>query len=193
MMAAPPLILASSSVYRAELLRRLGLPFRQSAPGVDETPREGEPPAALAMRLARLKGQAVSGQYGDAVVIASDQVAVLDGRPVGKSGSVERARAQLRAASGRDVSFLTAVHVRAPERAFDHLDVTRVAFRTLNDAVIARYVEAENPLDCAGSFKAEGLGIALFEHIESRDPTGLIGLPLIWLADALRRLGYPVP
>ncbi|MEO1574014.1 MAG: nucleoside triphosphate pyrophosphatase [Pseudomonadota bacterium] len=191
--ATRPLVLASTSPYRAELLGRLGLPFSQVAPDVDEAPQPEEAPADLARRLGAAKARVVAATAGDSVVIGSDQVAVIDGKPVGKPGDDATACAQLRAASGRDVSFLTAVTVCAPDQALHYLDVTRVAFRHLGDDEIRRYVAAEQPLNCAGSFKAEGLGIALFEQIEARDPTGLIGLPLIWLADALRRCGYRLP
>ncbi|MFK7885985.1 MAG: nucleoside triphosphate pyrophosphatase [Gammaproteobacteria bacterium] len=190
---APPLILASTSRYRAELLRRLGLPFDAVAPAADETPLEGEAPAALVQRLALLKAANVVDRHPDSVVIGSDQVATFDGQIIGKPGSPERAVAQLRRASGRDVTFLTAVCVQHGARKCATMDVTRVAFRDLEDQEIERYVAAEQPLDCAGSFKAEGLGITLFEQIDAKDPTGLIGLPLIWLSHALRTMGYRLP
>lgn len=200
MASTPRLVLASTSRYRAELLGRLGLAFDAVAPQVDETPFANETPAQLARRLAEAKTAAVAALHPAAVVIGSDQVAVLDGEAIGKPGTAEAAHRQLRRASGREVAFLTAVTVAGPDSSGGgttterhHLDVTRVLFRPLDDEDIARYVEREQPLDCAGSFKVEGLGITLFERIEATDPTGLIGLPLIWLADALRRQGYRLP
>ncbi|MEI2454628.1 MULTISPECIES: Maf family protein [Lysobacter] len=189
-----PLILASTSIYRRELLGRLGLAFDTARPHTDETPRPGETPAALAARLATAKAGAVAAQQPQAWVIGSDQVAEFDGRPIGKPGGRDGALAQLQAMSGREVRFLTGLcvlrHGQAPLTA---LDVTTVRFRELNAAEIARYVDAEQPYDCAGSFKSEGLGIALFEAIESSDPTALIGLPLIATARLLRQAGYALP
>lgn len=190
----PPLILASTSTYRRALLERLGLPFAVARPEVDETPRPDEAPQALAVRLARAKAEAVLAEAGTAWVIGSDQVAELDGRPLGKPGTAERAIAQLVAMSGREVRFLTALCLAGPDgRRFESLDTTTVRFRRLSAEEIARYVERERPLDCAGSLKSEGLGIALFEAIDSRDPTALIGLSLIDTARALRAAGFAVP
>jgi septum formation protein len=190
--AAPGLVLASTSIYRRALLERLGLAFSTARPEVDETPQPGEAPRDLAVRLARAKAEAVVA--GDTWALGSDQVAELDGRPLGKPGTVERAIAQLTAMSGREVRFLTAVCLAAADgRRFEHLDVTVVRFRALAADEIARYVERELPLDCAGSFKSEGLGIALFEAIENRDPTALIGLPLIATARLLREAGFVAP
>lgn len=191
------IVLGSTSRYRRELLARLTPSFRVHAPAVDETPRAGEVPALLAARLAAAKAHAVAAACPGALVIGSDQVAELDGTALGKPGTIEAARAQLRACSGRAVVFHTALCVvdarGAAPRALADADATRVVFRPLDDAVIARYVEAEQPLDCAGSFKADGLGIALFERIESTDPTALIGLPLIALARLLRASGIELP
>jgi len=191
------LVLASTSRYRRELLSRLLPEFRVEAPDVDETPRENEVPEILAARLARAKALAVAARNPGALVIGSDQVAEVDGRALGKPGTAERARAQLAASSGRMVVFHTAVclaDARAlPVHEHASTDVTRVVFRTLSAGEITRYVERENPLDCAGSFKSEGLGIALFERIETTDPTALIGLPLMALADLLRRAGFTLP
>ena len=145
------------------------------------------------MRLARLKAEAVATRHPDALVVGSDQVAVRGDEVLGKPGSVERCIAQLRASSGLAVEFLTAVQVIHGTRAESHVDRTVVRFRVLGDDEIVRYVELEQPLDCAGGFKAEALGISLFESIESSDPTGLTGLPLAWLSGALRRAGIPVP
>lgn len=190
-------VLASTSRYRRELLARLLPDFAIDAPDVDETPILGEPPRDLAIRLASAKAHAVAARHPDAIVIGSDQVAELDGTALGKPGSVEAARAQLAASSGKTLSFHTALCVLDMRNnavvAHSVLDCTQVAFRTLDAATIARYVDAEKPLDCAGSFKAEGLGIALFERIESSDPTALIGLPLIALAHLLREAGLSLP
>lgn len=188
-----PLILASTSRYRQELLQRLGLPFGTARPEVDETPHAGEAPEALALRLARAKAAAVAELHPNACVIGSDQVAELDGTALGKPGSVAGAHAQLAAMSGRSVRFLTAVCVRGPHGEDSALDVTDVRFRQLDAETIARYIDAESPLDCAGSFKCEGLGIALFEAIRNDDPTALIGLPLIATARLLRQAGYLLP
>ncbi|HET6435150.1 MAG TPA: Maf family nucleotide pyrophosphatase [Xanthomonadaceae bacterium] len=187
------LVLASTSRYRRELLERLRLPFDVARPAVDETPLPGEAPAALAMRLARAKAEAVAAG-GDAWVVGSDQVAALGDDALGKPGSVEAAQEQLRRMSGRSVAFLTAVCLAHRDgRAWQALDTTTVRFRTLSEEEIARYVAAERPLDCAGSFKSEGLGIALFEAIETVDPTALVGLPLIATAGLLRRAGFALP
>jgi septum formation protein len=189
------LILASTSPYRRALLGRLGLPFECVAPGADETRLPDEPAAAMAERLARLKAEAVASLYPGAVIIGSDQVALRGTDVLGKPGTVERCREQLRASSGREVAFLTAVHVidGAAGTAESHVDRTVVRFRELSDAEIDRYIERDQPLDCAGGFKAESLGIALFDSIASNDPTGLTGLPLAWVGAALRRAGFAVP
>ena len=187
----PPLILGSSSRYRRELLERLRLPFEVLAPEVDETPRAGERPAALAQRLALAKARAVSTAHPDAVVIGSDQVADLDGAPVGKPGTHERAVAQLRAMRGRSVVFQTAVAVVRASTGYvgTALAPVTVRFRTLTDAEIEHYLRTEQPYDCAGSAKCETLGIALLEAIESDDPTALVGLPLIRTSALLREAG----
>lgn len=187
------LVLASTSPYRRELLARLRLPFDVARPEVDETPLPGESPPALARRLAGAKAAAVAGDR-DAWVIGSDQVACLHGQPLGKPGAVEAAVDQLRGMSGRAVEFLTAVCVaHRGGHAFHALDTTTVRFRVLDDATIARYIAAEQPLDCAGSFKSEGLGITLFEAIDTQDPTALVGLPLIATARLLRQAGFTLP
>jgi len=187
----PRLILASTSRYRRELLERLRLPFEAIAPDVDETPHPGEAPAALAQRLALAKARVVALQHPEAVVIGSDQVADLDGSPIGKPGTHERAVAQLRSMRGRSVVFHTAVAVLRNDRAFAGtacVPVT-VKVRHLGDAEIEHYLRAEQPYDCAGSAKAETLGIALLDAIESDDPTALIGLPLIRTCALLRAAG----
>ena len=187
----PRLILASTSRYRRELLERLRLPFEAIAPDVDETPHPGEAPAALAQRLALAKARVVALQHPEAVVIGSDQVADLDGTSIGKPGTHERAVAQLRSMRGRGVVFHTAVAVLRNDRAFAGtacIPVT-VKVRQLRDAEIEHYLRAEQPYDCAGSAKAETLGIALLDAIESDDPTALIGLPLIRTCALLRAAG----
>lgn len=190
--AAASLILASTSRYRRELLSRLGLPFAVEAPLVDESPRPGEPPEALALRLAADKARAVSRRHPQALVIGSDQAATLDGtNAIGKPGGHERAREQLRAASGRTMDFHTALCVARASDGFEqHASVrTRVRFRRLEDAEIERYLQLEQPWDCAGAARVEGLGIALLEAVEGDDPTALIGLPLIALTRMLRQAG----
>jgi septum formation protein len=191
----PPLILASTSPYRRELLARFGLPFEALAPGVPEEHLPGESPADRALRLAFAKAQAVAVGHPRAVVIGSDQVAELGGAVLGKPGDEARCRAQLAALSGHTARFYTACAVLGLEPGMrrGHIDTTAVSFRVLEAAEIERYVERERPLDCAGGFKAERGGIALLESIESQDPTALIGLPLIWLAGALRGAGYHLP
>ena len=192
-MFSKDLILASTSRYRRELLARLGVPFECVAPRVDESRLPGEPQAQMATRLARLKAAAVATDRPGALVIGSDQVALLNDDILGKPGSVAVCRDQLRASSGRTVVFVTAVHLAGTSGTECHVDQTVVRFRDLTDAEIDRYVEREQPLDCAGGFKAEALGISLFDRIESIDPTALTGLPLIWVCAALRRAGVPVP
>ncbi len=187
------LVLASTSRYRRELLERLRLPFETARPETDETPRAGEAPATLAQRLAAEKAGAVAARHPAAWVIGSDQCAELQGRPLGKPGSREAAVAQLRGMSGQGVRFHTAVCLRRGDACLQAADLTTVHFRALSATEIERYVDVEQPLDCAGSFKSEGLGIALFEAIESRDPTALVGLPLIALCGLLRQAGFELP
>ena len=183
------LILASTSPYRRELLSRLGLPFEARAPNAPELAIDGEAPAAMAARLALAKARSIDSP--NALVIGSDQVASLDGRLLRKPGEPATALRQLEACQGRTVIFNTAVAVvdTRTGATLEHVDRTEVHFASLETAALERYVEREQPLDCAGSFKSEGLGVALFERIDSSDPTALIGLPLIWLARALRELG----
>ena len=194
-MTTPRIVLASTSRYRAGLLRLLLDNFEQIAPDVDEQPLPGEAPAARAARLAAAKAAAVSGQHHHAVVIGSDQVAALGDAILHKPGSSDKAHEQLCASSGNTIDFHTGLCVLDGRRGRlqSHIDHTRVVFRTLADEEIRRYVVRERPFDCAGSFKSEGAGIALFERIESEDPTALIGLPLIALARLLRETGIPVP
>jgi septum formation protein len=187
----PSLILGSTSRYRRELLERLRLPFEVHSPDVDETPRDGEAPAALALRLALAKAHAVATLAPNAVVIGSDQVADLDGKPVGKPGNHERAVAQLRSMRGKSIVFQTAVAVVHRQTGFEAsaLVPVQVRFRELSDDEIEHYLRAEQPYDCAGSAKSEGLGITLLTAIESDDPTALIGLPLIRTGELLRQAG----
>lgn len=189
--AARPLILGSSSVYRRELLSRLRLPFTVEPPDVDETPLPGERPADLAGRLAAAKAAAVGRAHPGSVVIGSDQVADLEGESLGKPGSHANALAQLRRMSGRTVVFQTALTVLCVESGFTAHDLApvRVRFRTLTDPDIEAYLHLEQPYDCAGSAKSEGLGIALLESIDSDDPTALVGLPLIRTCRMLRAAG----
>jgi septum formation protein len=188
--AQRPLILASTSRYRRELLERLRLNFSTVAPEVDETPLPAEAPAVLAQRLALAKAQAVARLHPQALVIGSDQVADLQGQCLGKPGDHDKAVAQLRAMRGREVIFQTAVALVAPGLVLQELAQVRVRFRDLADEEIERYLRAEQPYDCAGSAKSEGLGIALLDAIDSDDPTALIGLPLIRTCRLLRQAGW---
>jgi septum formation protein len=192
--ATRKLVLGSTSPYRRELLARLRMPFEVAAPEVDETPQHGEAPRALACRLAVAKARAVAARFPAAVVIGSDQVADLEGEPLGKPGTHERAVAQLRRMRGRTLVFQTAVAVVCRETGFEQVELApvRVRFRALDDAEIEAYLRAETPYDCAGSAKSEGLGIALLDSIENDDPTALVGLPLIRTARLLRAAGLPL-
>lgn len=185
------LILGSTSIYRRELMQRLRLPFDVVSPDVDETPHEGEAPEALARRLGLAKAHAVAALHPDALVIGSDQVADLEGEPLGKPGDHARAVQQLRRMGGRTVIFQTAVSVVCKAAAFEASDLAsvRVRFRQLTDTEIETYLRAEQPYDCAGSAKSEGLGISLLESIDNDDPTALIGLPLIRTCRLLRAAG----
>jgi septum formation protein len=189
------IILASQSPARAALLTRLGLPFTQVPAHLDETPRSDESPLDLARRLARDKAEAIARQHPEALVIGSDQVPVFDGLPLGKPGTVERGQRQLQQFSGNEVVFHTAVTVRSLATDFESgfVDTTTVRFRTLEPEEIRRYLAADDPLQCAGSFKVESLGPSLFEWVRSEDPTGLPGLPLIRLCHLLREAGCTLP
>jgi septum formation protein len=196
----PPLILASTSRYRRSLLERLGLQFSCVAPGVDEAGLDNEPGVSLVARLARAKAAAVASQHPEAWVIGSDQVAVLSEAGgaetiLGKPGTTARCIQQLQQCSGQTLSFITGVAVVRSESAAcrEFIDTTRVRYRDLDQATIERYVAREQPLDCAGGFKSEALGITLCESIDCADPTGLIGLPLIRLSALLREAGYALP
>lgn len=188
------LVLASTSPYRRALLERLGLPFEAIAPEVDETPLSGESPEALVSRLSRAKSTAVADGLDDALVIGSDQLAVVEDQILGKPGTEEKAREQLARLSGREVTFLTGLCLTDAASGSQQFELvpTPVQFRALSQAQIADYVAREQPLDCAGAFKSEGLGIALFERLGGNDPNALIGLPLIALCTMLERAGLPV-
>lgn len=196
MSAAPPqIILASSSAYRRAQLARIGIEAFCVAPDIDELALAGEPPGALALRLAANKAQVVAHRYPQALVIGSDQVAVCGDRIHGKPGTALAQRVQLAASAGRELRFLTAVCIvqARSSREFLHLDTTLCRMRSLDAAEIARYVAAEPADDCAGGFKIEGRGILLFDSIVSEDPSALIGLPLIALRRGFEQLGYPLP
>ncbi len=196
---SPPLsrtlVLGSTSRYRRELLQRLGLPFTVAAPEVDESPLQGEAPRTLALRLALAKARAVAALHPEAVVIGSDQVADLHGQPLGKPGTHKRASAQLQRMSGETVIFQTAVAVVCAATGFEQVDLApvEVRFRTLTGDEIERYLRIEQPYDCAGSAKSEGLGISLLDAILSDDPTALVGLPLIRTCRMLRAAGLTLP
>ena len=189
------LVLASTSPYRRELLERLALPFEVAAPQVAESRLPGEPPEALSERLARAKALAVAARFPDALIIGSDQAAVCDGELLGKPGTRENAVRQLTRLSGREAVFHTALCVHASATGLTKLRSVpcRVRFRVLDAARIERYLALERPYDCAGSAKAEGLGIALIERMQGDDPTALMGLPLIALVDLLHDFGLDVP
>ncbi|EKG31019.1 Maf family protein [Pseudomonas avellanae] len=191
----PSLLLASSSPYRRELLTRLRLPFTCKSPDIDESHRPGEAAHDLVQRLAREKAQALAGEYPGHLIIGSDQVAVLDGQILGKPHTFERALEQLTAASGTRVTFLTGLALLNSSTGECQVDCVpfTVHMRELDQASIERYLRAEEPYDCAGSFKAEGLGVSLFRSTEGADATSLIGLPLIRLVDMLIKEGVSVP
>jgi septum formation protein len=191
----PKLVLASTSAYRRQLLERFGIRFTVAAPDVDESPLPGETPIDLANRLARAKAEVIAHRHPSSVVIGSDQVALFGREVIGKPGNPERCVEQLKMLSGQRLAFHTAVNLIQSDTGSNqsHLDITTVHFRKLSNDEIERYVARERPVNCAGGFKAEALGITLFDRIESQDPTALIGLPLIWLAAALRRSGFTLP
>lgn len=194
-MTAAPLVLASTSRYRREQLERLGLSFRAVAPPCDEEALKGTgiPPYELATTLARGKAESLRGAFPDAVIIGGDQLAEIDGHVLGKPGSADAAVEQLRRLAGRTHELVTALAVAHPGGIEQHLDVTRLTMRALTRPEIERYVAADDPVDCAGAYKLESRGIALFASIESADHSAITGLPLIALTTILRRLGYPLP
>lgn len=187
------LVLGSTSPYRRALLERLRIPFEVQGPEVDETPHAGEAPMALAQRLALAKAQSVAKRFPQAIVIGSDQVADLNGEPLGKPGNHANAVKQLQKIRGQTVVFQTAVSVVCLATGFaqSELAQVKVQFRHVSDAAIEAYLQAEQPYDCAGSAKSEGLGIALLERIDNQDPTALVGLPLILTCRLLRAAGLP--
>lgn len=191
--SAKKLILASTSIYRRELLGRLRIPFGVISPQVDETPLPGESTLELALRLAKAKAAAVAKDHPEAWVIGSDQVADLCGAAIGKPGNFERAMAQLQLMRGATVTFQTALCLMHGHKETIINVPTEVTFRKLTDDVLEAYLHAEEPYDCAGSAKSEGLGISLLESIQSDDPTALIGLPLIALSSLLREAGFVIP
>ncbi len=190
-----PLILASTSRYRAALLERFGLPFTAEDPRVEENTRKGETPRARAFRLAESKAEANAIRFPNALVIGGDQVPATSTTILDKPGNAANCREQLKLLSGSTAEFYTACTVRCVEAGvkLSHVDTTAVKLRPLSDAEIDRYIEREKPFDCAGGFKAEALGITLFERIDTEDPTAIVGMPLIWLASALRGTGFQVP
>ncbi|HEY9100611.1 Maf family protein [Chitinimonas sp.] len=194
-MSTPKLILGSTSRYRHELLSRLGLPFEAAAPDCDETPLPGETAAETASRLARLKAISLAGRYPDALIIGSDQVALLDGQQLGKPGNYERAFAQLGAMRGRTIVFHTALalHNSASGRTQERVVPWQVRMRNYSVAEIDTYLRREEPYDCAGSAKTEGLGVAMIDAMEGSDPAAIIGLPLIELCHMLRAEGWSLP
>jgi MAF protein len=194
-MPTPPLILASTSPYRRQLLERLKLPFSVASPKIDESPLPGETPRALVLRLSESKARAVTTTQQQGLIIGSDQVAVLNGEILGKPGNRPNALAQLQKCSGNSVVFHTGLCLLDAGSGKIQLDdiLYEVKFRALTSAQIERYVDSEQPFDCAGSFKAESLGISLFEYMRGDDPTSLIGLPLIRLTTMLREAGIQLP
>jgi len=184
----PQLILASQSKYRAELLSRLQLAFDQIAADIDETPNKGENPKKLVKRLAKQKACAVQKSYPDAIIIGSDQVAAFSGKILGKPHTREKAIEQLNSFADKRVVFYTSVCIIYKNKKFEHVDETKVDFKNLSLQQIEHYVDNEDALNCAGSFKSEGLGISLFRQIKNDDPTALIGLPMVWVADILYEL-----
>ncbi|MBO1924201.1 nucleoside triphosphate pyrophosphatase [Thiomicrorhabdus sp. 6S3-12] len=191
----PPVILGSTSIFRQQMLEKLHLPFDTDKPEVDETPLQGEQPEAMVARLSLAKAQAVARKHSDALVIGSDQCAVFDNRPIGKPHTFAAAQQQLRQFSGQSITFYTGLVVinGRTGKIYQKMDTTVVHFRELSDNVIDNYLTIEQPLNCAGSFKSEGLGVTLFQRIDSRDPNALIGLPLMDLTDIFYQMGYPLP
>ena len=190
----PVLILASESQYKKNILERLEIVFSTEAPAIDETPRPGESARALSIRLAQRKAEKIAAQYPEAIVISTDQSAELDGVILGTPITIEHARSMLQKLSGESVSFFTSVGVIAPNQpCLIHTEEVFVTLRELDDQEIERYLEKDKPLNCAGSFKVESLGISLFTSVKSEDPTALEGLPLIRLCQWLRDHGFKIP
>lgn len=193
--SAPEIFLASSSPYRRGLLDRFLDEYEAVSPDIDESNPDGLDPASLATHLARKKAEAVSANIHRALIIGADQLAVLDGRVLGKPGNHAKAVEQLMAAAGKTVTFLTAVCMLDPvsRTRYEHTDTTKVRFRNFDIRLAETYLRHDEPYDCAGSFKLEGAGFVLFESVQAEDPTALIGLPMIWVADRLLALGYILP
>ena len=193
--SSPKIVLASGSRYRQNLLDRFLSDYETVVPGVDETALVDEQPTELASRLAKIKAEAAASSMHDALIIGADQLAVLDDNVLGKPGDHHKAVEQLLVATGKTVTFLTAVCVLDPvtRRRFEHTDKTSVQFRQFDRRLADSYLRHDEPYDCAGSFKIEGAGFVLFESVTTDDPTALIGLPMIWLAGTLRELGYLLP
>ena len=193
--SAPTIFLASSSQYRRELLNRFLDNYEVVDPEVDERNNLGLPPAELAQHLARKKAEAIAANARKSLIIGADQLAVLEDRVLGKPGDHATAIEQLLASSGKTVTFLTAVCILDPvgRARYEHTDKTVVRFREFDRRLAEAYLKHDKPYDCAGSFKLEGAGFVLFESVETDDPTGLIGLPMIWVADRLLQLGYLLP
>lgn len=193
--SAPEIFLASSSPYRRGLLDRFLDEYEAVSPDIDESNPDGLDPASLATHLARKKAEAVSANIHRALIIGADQLAVLDDRVLGKPGNHARAVEQLMAAAGKTITFLTAVCILDPvtRKRYEHTDTTKVRFRQFDIRLAESYLRHDQPYDCAGSFKLEGAGFVLFESVQAEDPTALIGLPMIWVADRLLALGYLLP
>jgi len=190
----PKVLLGSSSPFRATLLKKLHIDFEQDSPDIDETPLQNEKPQAMVERLTRLKAEALKASYPNHIIISSDQTACLDNQPLGKPHTFENAVKQLQSFSGKTVVFYTGLGViDTIGRYHQAMDITKVRFRELSNEMIENYIEIEQPLNCAGSFKSEGLGITLFEKVESCDPNALIGLPLIELTSIFHKLGLYLP
>lgn len=191
----PPIVLGSTSPFRKALLEKLHLDFTQDKPCIDETPLEGEVPKAMVQRLAKAKAEVFTDKFPSHIIISSDQTAVFNEKPIGKPVSRENAIKQLQQFSGQHIYFYTAMVVLNTDthQYYEYCDTTQVYFRDLSLEVIENYIDIEQPLNCAGSFKSEGLGVTLFKRIESRDPNALIGLPLMALTDIFYEMGYPLP
>lgn len=191
----PPIILASTSIFRQQLLKKLHLPFSTDKPQVDEARQPNESIEAMVQRLSQAKAEAVSQKNPNHIIIGSDQSAAFEGESLGKPHTFERALEQLCAMQGKIVTFYTGLHVinTAENKAFSAMDITHVHFRTHSKEALIRYLEIEQPFECAGSFKSEGLGITLFEAVETKDPNALIGLPLIELTSIFEKMGFELP
>ena len=191
----PTIILGSTSIFRKALLNKLNLSFVQDKPNIDETPIANEQPEAMVQRLAKQKAAVFTQKYPEHIIISSDQTAVFNNQALGKPLNREKAIEQLSNFSGNQVDFYTAMVVinTSTDEQYEHCDTTTVFFRELSEEVITHYIDIEQPFNCAGSFKSEGLGITLFKKIESQDPNALVGLPLIALTDIFYKMGYPLP